>query len=146
MATTAASRLIGPYGSKSYEGVDMAAFKRFEEIVAWQRARELTTLAYQLTRQGSFTRDFGLRDQLTRASVSIMNNIAEGFGRHAPKQFAHFLDIANGSTYEVQSISYVALDAGHIDEEARLRLYDLADQTSALVSGLAKYLKREVKE
>lgn len=120
----------------------MATFKRFEEIVAWQRARELTALAYKLTRSGSFAKDYALRDQLRRASVSVMSNIAEGFGRHGSKQFAHFLDIAKGSACEVQSISYVALDAGYVDEPDRARLHALADETSALISGLAKYLKR----
>jgi len=120
----------------------MASFKRFEDIVAWQRARELAGLAYRLTREGPFARDFALRDQLTRACVSVMNNIAEGFGRHGSKQFAHFLDIAKGSSCEVQSMSYVALDAKYIDEATRAKLYSLAEEASALISGLAKYLKR----
>jgi len=69
----------------------MATFKRFEDIQAWQKARLVTRKVYQLTGEGRFARDFGLRDQIQRASISIMANIAEGFGRHSDKEFAHYL-------------------------------------------------------
>jgi four helix bundle protein len=119
----------------------MASFKRFEEINGWQKARELTSLVYSITREGDFARDFGLKDQMRRASVSIMNNIAEGFGRHSDAEFARFLEIAKASAYEVQSCSYVALDAGYIDERRRTEVHTLADTAAALISGLTKFLR-----
>ena len=81
----------------------MATFKNFEEIVAWQKARILTKRVYQVTADGKFSRDFGLSDQIRRASVSIMANIAEGLERRTNKDFANFLVIAHGSAAEVQS-------------------------------------------
>lgn len=120
----------------------MAAFKRFEEINGWQKARELTSWVYSATRDGVFAGDFGLKDQIRRAAVSVMNNIAEGFGRHSDAEFARFLEIAKASAYEVQSCSYVALDAGYIDEQRRTELHSLADATVALISGLATYLRK----
>jgi four helix bundle protein len=121
----------------------LATFKRFEDINAWQKARELTSMIYRLTREGEFARDFGLKDQIRRASVSIMNNIAEGFGRHGNVEFARFLEIAKGSAYEVQSCAYVALDAGSIDEKARETIYGSADSAASLISGLVNYLRKQ---
>ena len=73
----------------------MATFKRFEDIKAWQKARKVTTTIYNVTGTGQFAQDFGLRNQIQRASVSIMANIAEGYGRHSDKEFANFLSIAH---------------------------------------------------
>jgi four helix bundle protein len=88
----------------------MPTFKKFEDIKAWQKAREVTRLVYTISRDKEFARDFGLRDQIRRASVSIMANIAEGHGRRSDKEFANFLNMARGSVEEVQSHLYVALD------------------------------------
>ncbi len=121
----------------------MASFKRFEDINSWQKARELASLVYTTTRVGEFSRDFGLRDQMRRAAVSVMNNIAEGFGRHGNAEFARFLEIAKGSAYEVQSCSYVAADAGYIDQAQRLQIYELADAVASLISGLVVYLRKQ---
>lgn len=88
----------------------MATFKKLEDIQAWQKARQVTRMIYETTAKGQFAGDFGLRDQTRRASVSIMANIAEGFGRRSDKEFANFLNIAHGSVSEVQSHLYVALD------------------------------------
>ena len=121
----------------------MASFKRFEDIHAWQKARELTSLVYKTSREGDFSRDFGLKDQIRRASVSVMNNVAEGFGRLGDNEFARFLEIAKGSAYEVQSTTYVALDAGYIDEQLRVQIYQMADTTAALLSGLTNYLRKQ---
>lgn len=121
----------------------MATFKRFEDINAWQKARELTSLVYKITREREFSRDFGLKDQIRRASVSIMNNIAEGFGRHGNVEFARFLEIAKASAYEVQSCAYVALDAGYLDENARATIYASADAAASLISGLVNYLRNQ---
>lgn len=120
----------------------MAAIRRFEDVKAWQEARALTREVYAACRRGELTRDFGLRDQLQRAAVSVMSNIAEGFGRRSDGQFAHFLDIARGSATEVQSLLYVALDAGYLDERTFGDLYGLADQTAALIGGFIAYLRK----
>jgi four helix bundle protein len=93
----------------------MPTFNRFEDILAWQKAREVTRRIYEITASDRFARDYGLRNQLQRASVSIMANIAEGFGRHSDKEFANFLNMAHGSASETQSHLYVALDLGYID-------------------------------
>jgi four helix bundle protein len=95
----------------------MATFRDFEEIQAWQKAREVTKLTYDMTTQGAFARDFGLRDQLRRSCVSIMANIAEGNGRRSDKEFANFLNMAHGSAAEAQSHLYVALDLGYLDQD-----------------------------
>jgi four helix bundle protein len=90
--------------------------KRFEEIEAWQFARELSHQIYEATKHEGFMRDYGLKDQIQRAAVSIMSNIAEGFERNGNKEFINFLTIAKGSCGEVRSQLYVALDQGYIDE------------------------------
>jgi four helix bundle protein len=87
--------------------------ERFEDLIAWQKARFLTARIYQLTNQGSIARDFGLRDQMRRAAVSIMANIAEGFERHRLREFHQFLSIAKSSLAELRSHLYVAQDAGY---------------------------------
>ena len=94
----------------------MATLKRFEDIEAWQKARELTRAVYAVSNEGPFSRDFGPRDQIRRASVSIMSNIAEGFGRGGNKEFIQFLSTAKGSASEVQAQLYVAMDAGDVRE------------------------------
>src|SRR4030043_671338 len=89
--------------------------EKFEDLIAWQKARELTKNIYKVTKQGDFFKDFGLRDQIRRASVSIMSNIAEGFERGGRSEFHQFLVIAKGSCAELRSQLYVSLDVGHID-------------------------------
>ena len=88
----------------------MSKIERFEDLIAWQKARELTAHIYQITSFGEFARDFGLRDQIRRASVSIMSNIAEGFERFNPNEFHPFLSISKASCGEVRSQLYVATD------------------------------------
>ena len=83
----------------------MAKIERFEDLISWQKARELNRLIYKASNNGAFAKDYGLRDQLRRASISVMSNIAEGFERKTPKDFAHILDQAKGSCGEVRSIS-----------------------------------------
>jgi four helix bundle protein len=86
----------------------MATFSKFEEISAWQKARELTRSIYLITREGCFYQDHGLREQIRRASVSVMSNIAEGYGRGGKREFIQYLSIAKGSATEIQSHLYVA--------------------------------------
>jgi four helix bundle protein len=97
---------------------------------------------YKACAQGSLGRDFALRDQICRAAVSSMSNIAEGFSRNSDRDFAHFLDIAKGSVLEVQSLLYVALDIGYIGKDEFKKLYELTDKTASLIGGLIVYLRK----
>ena len=119
----------------------MATFRKFEDIQAWQKARQVTRNIYEITSEGSFAKDYGLSNQIQRASVSIMANIAEGFGRHSDKEFANFLNIAHGSVSEVQSHLYVALDLKYIDEDSFNKLYDMLNQISRMTLVLAQHLR-----
>ncbi len=119
----------------------MATIQRFEEIVAWQKARVLVKNIYTICDQGRLNKDFGLRGQLCRAAVSTMSNIAEGFARKTHNDFAHFLDISRGSCVEVQSLLYVALDVEYISQDRFDELYRDADETIALISKFASYLR-----
>lgn len=119
----------------------MATFKRFEDIKAWQKARLLTSEVYRLTAGGLFSKDFGLRDQIRRSAVSIMANIAEGYGRRTNKEFSNFLIIAHGSTAETQSHLYIARDLGYITESDFLLLYELLDEVSRMTMALSKHLR-----
>ena len=95
----------------------------FEDLIAWQKARELTRQIYSLTNKGLFSKDFGLRDQIRRAAVSVMSNIAEGFDRGGRAEFHQFVVIAKGSCAEVRSQLYVARDAEYINKEKFEALY-----------------------
>ncbi len=119
----------------------MATIRRFEEIQAWQKARVLVRRTYQTCAEGGLSRDFGLRNQLCRAAVSAMTNIAEGFARRTDNDFAHFLDIAKGSATEVQSLLYVALDVGYVSDIVFEELYQLAEETNRLVTAFATFLR-----
>ena len=120
----------------------MPTVRRFEDLQAWQKARELVREIYTTSADGRLSKDFGLRDQVCRAAVSAMSNVAEGFARGSDKDFAHFLDIARGSSLEVQSLLYVALDVGYIDQQQFERLYKLADETVSLIIGFSSYLRK----
>ena len=122
----------------------MATFKRFEDILAWQKARQLTTKIYKITASGPLATDYGLQKQLQRASVSIMANIAEGFGRHSDKEFANFLNISHASASEVQSHLYVALDLGYIPNSVFDELYRLLDEVGRMTFMLAVHLRNVV--
>ena len=119
----------------------MLTFRRSEDIQAWQKAREVTKMIYAVTGNGSFAKDFGLRSQIQRASVSIMANIAEGFGRRSDKEFANFLNMAHGSVSETQSHLYVALDLQYIDQVTFTKLYELLDEISRMTLALAQRLR-----
>jgi four helix bundle protein len=120
----------------------MATIRRFEDIEAWKRARDLTKEAYTITKAGEFARDLGLRDQIRRASVSIMANIAEGFGRNSDKEFAHFFNIAIASAVEVQSHLYVALDQNYVEDPTFQKLYALAAESIRLSKAFAQRLRQ----
>ena len=118
----------------------MAAFKTFEEINAWQNARVLVKDIYAMTRCGDFSKDYGLRDQIQRAAVSICSNIAEGFERRGNKEFVNFLWIAKGSAAEVCSQLHNAKDIGHISDETFNRMYDSAKQIGGMLFKLIDVL------
>jgi four helix bundle protein len=120
----------------------MMTIKRFEEIEAWQKARQLTANIYRATAEGPIARDFGLRDQIRRAAVSSMSNIAEGFERDGNREFVQFLSMAKGSTGEVRSQLYVALDAGFLDQAHFDNLFGSTEETSRLIAGLMRYLRQ----
>jgi len=115
--------------------------EKFEDIESWKKARALTSDIYRTTATGNFSRDFGLRDQMRRASVSILSNIAEGFERGGDKEFAQFLGVAKGSCGEVRAQLYVALDQGYFSQEIFERLSGRAIEVSQLISGFIRYLK-----
>jgi len=119
----------------------MTSIKRFEDIQAWQKARGLVRRVYEITSKEDFARDYGLKDQIRRASVSVMSNIAEGFSRQTDKEFTQFLHVAKGSASEVQSQLYVALDLQYISQAIFKELYELSEETVRLISGFARYLK-----
>ena len=119
----------------------MASFKSFEEIVAWQKARILTKEIYLISIKGKFEKDFGLKDQIRRASVSVMANIAEGYDRRGDKEFVRFLNISKGSLAEVKSHLFVAFDVGYINDETLKHLNEMTEEVGKLISGLIKYLK-----
>ena len=124
----------------------MAKIERFEDIEAWKKARELTKIIYEVTAQGKIAADFPMRDQLRRASVSIMANIAEGFEREGNKEFRQFLATAKGSAGEVKALLYVALDAGLTSTEQFQRISALANEVSRLLAGFLRYLKTSDKK
>jgi len=119
----------------------MATFEHFEDIEAWRRARELTRQVYAVTKRGPFARDFGLRDQICRASVSIMSNIAEGFERSGRAEFLQFLATAKGSAGEVRAQFYVALDEGYLDQDSFGSLSEMTAEVGRLIGGLMNYLR-----
>ena len=120
----------------------MASIEKFEDIEAWQKARELTREIYRVTNRGAFAKDFGLRDQIRRAAVSVMSNIAEGFGRGGNREFIQFLSMAKGSVSEVQAQLYVAVDAGYLTKDQFQRLYSISQSTGNLIGGFIRYLTK----
>jgi len=112
-------------------------FDRFEDIIAWQKAKELTIQVYQLFEN---SKDFGFKDQIQRASVSVMNNIAEGFERKSNNEFKQFLFIAKGSCGEVRSMLYLAKELNKISDNDFELLFVLSGEISKIISGLIKTL------
>lgn len=120
----------------------MPEIKRFEDIDCWKKARELTKSIYSISLEGRFSKDFALRDQLRRATISILSNIAEGFERDGNKEFVQFLSIAKGSCGEARAQLYVALDQQYISEAQFRSISEMAIEISRMLSGLGKYLKQ----
>lgn len=120
----------------------MATFRQFEDILAWQKARELVARIYQVSMVGNFSRDFAMRDQMRRACLSIPSNIAEGFERGGRKEFILFLGHAKGSCGEVRSQLYHALDQAYLDETTWRELHEACLGISRLLDGLMQYLQQ----
>ena len=120
----------------------MARIEKFEDIESWKLAREITKLIYAASSTGGFCRDFALVNQIRRASISILSNIAEGFERSGNKEFLQFLAIAKGSCGEVRAQLYVAFDQHYIDEEKFKEISSKLLETNRMISGLMKYLQQ----
>ena len=119
--------------------------ERFEDLIAWQKARVLTKEIYQITRMGEFAKDFGLSGQIQRASVSIMSNIAEGFERGGRGEFHHFLSISKASCAEVRSQLYVALDVGYLENHDFQKLMIKAEEVGRIIGGLRASVDKQRK-
>jgi four helix bundle protein len=117
--------------------------ERFEDLIAWQKARSLTKEIYIVTRNGAFSRDFRLSNQIQGAAVSIMSNIAEGFERGGRGEFQQFLSVAKGSCAEARSQLYVALDVAYIENEEFERLLRQAEEVARLIGGLRAAVQRQ---
>ena len=122
----------------------MADIERFEDLIAWQKARVLTQHIYRITKDIQFSRDRSLVDQIRRASVSIMSNLAEGSERGSPREFHQFLVIARASCAEVRSQLYVALDAGYVQQSQFDELNALANETARIIGGLRSSVARRM--
>ncbi len=123
----------------------MAKVEKFEDLRCWQEARILVKEIYLLTEKGKLAKDFDTRSQLRRATLSVMNNIAEGFGKFSNKEFIRYLDIANNSASEVKSILYVLHDLGYSTEDEIKKLQTKADEVKVLCLALIKYLVKRSK-
>jgi len=119
--------------------------ERFEDLIAWQKARVLTKEIYQITRTGEFAKDYGLSGQLQRASVSIMSNIAEGFERGGRGEFQQFLSISKASCAEVRSQLYVALDVGYLKNHDFQKLMRKAEEVGRIIGGLRASVDKQRK-
>lgn len=119
----------------------MATIKRFEELKCWISARALVKDLYELTGRNELSKDYALKDQMRRAAISIMSNIAEGFERGGNKEFVNFLSIAKASAAELQSQLYIALDAKYLDEATFNHLSNQINSTSKSIGAFIRYLK-----
>ncbi|HEX8737555.1 MAG TPA: four helix bundle protein [Pyrinomonadaceae bacterium] len=120
----------------------MAKIEKFEDLEAWKTARKATKEVYEVSSREQFSRDFALVNQMRRASISVLSNIAEGFERGGDKEFLQFLSIAKGSCGEVRAQLYVALDQNYIDDEKFKQISEELSETSRIISGLMKYLQQ----
>jgi four helix bundle protein len=115
---------------------------RFEDLIVWQKSRDLSVAIYRLTSQGAFSRDWGLRDQSRRAAVSVMSNIAEGFGRYSRNELRQFLSIARGSVTEVRSQLYLVRELGYAGEAEHKQLHELCIEIARMLAALRASIDR----
>ena len=121
----------------------MSKIQRFEDLIAWQKARDLTRAVYETSRKGAFGKDFGLAGQIQRAAASIMSNLAEGFERGGRAEFHQFLSTAKASCAEVRSLLYVACDVGYVDKPTSENLLELAREVARIIGGLRATVERQ---
>ncbi|GBE93390.1 four helix bundle protein [Nostoc sp. FACHB-190] len=124
----------------------LSKVERFEDLIAWQKARVLTKAIYQITQQGAFSKDYGLSGQMQRASVSIMSNIAEGFERNRPREFHQFLSMAKASCAELRSQLYVALDVQYIQSHEFNQILNQAQEVGRIIGGLRASIDKNKQE
>jgi four helix bundle protein len=117
--------------------------EKFEDLIAWQKARKLTGRVYKATNQGNFARDYSLKDQIRRAAVSTMSNIAEGFERGGAPEFHRFLVMAKGSCAELRNQLYIALDVAYIPADAFDSLMREAIEVGRIIGGLRASVQRQ---
>jgi four helix bundle protein len=115
--------------------------KRFEDLECWQEAKKLVNMVYHMVKKETFSRDYRLRDQITGAAISIMNNIAEGFDSQSNIEFKRFLRYSRRSVSEVQNCLYIAMDQKYIDELEFKEIYEQGAKTRQVVDGMLRYLK-----
>ncbi len=116
-------------------------FTKLEELIAWQKAKSLTIEIYKITNEQLFSKDFGLKDQIRRAVVSVPSNIAEGYGRGGTNEFKNFLSIAKGSLYEVKTQLIIAYELGLVEKTIAGKLILDIEEVTGLIAGLIRYLK-----
>jgi four helix bundle protein len=115
--------------------------ERLEDLQVWRKAKDLGREIYSITSKGAFSKDYPLRDQIRRAVISISSNIAEGFGRYNPGEFRNFLSIASGSTTEVKSQIYLAMEIGYLTEAEADRLIQMCDEITRMIAGFRGKIK-----
>jgi len=131
-----------PLGSPQKEDTMAKKIGKFEDFIAWQKARKLTSEIYKVTSKEPFARDWGLKDQIRRAAVSSMSNLAEGFERGRATEFHQFLSVAKGSCAELRTQLYVALDAGYLGVSAFETLMAQATEVGQILGGLRLSVER----
>ncbi|MCM3870442.1 MAG: four helix bundle protein [Pyrinomonadaceae bacterium] len=117
--------------------------EKFEDLIAWQKARKLTARIYEVTNKGSFAKDYGLKDQVRRAAVSTMSNMAEGFERGSLAEFNRFLSISKGSCAELRTQLYIALDVGYLEKPSFESLMTQAIEVGTIIGGLRAAVERK---
>ena len=117
--------------------------KRFEELIAWQKARALTKVIFQVTKQGEFSRNYSLAAQIQRVAVFIMSNIAEGFERNRRTEIHQLFSIAKSSSAEVRSHLFVALDVGYLKPQEFQLLHNQADEVGRILGGLRQTVAKQ---
>ncbi|WP_338421796.1 four helix bundle protein [Nostoc flagelliforme] len=127
------------------KGMEKKRIETFEDLKVWQKCIDLVKVIYLITKEGEFSRDFGLRDQLRRASVSIPTNIAEGFERYSRKEYLNFLNIAKGSAGEVRSLLRVALEVSYLEQQTYVQLSSQAMELSRMLSNQIQAINQSPK-
>lgn len=118
----------------------MSKIEKIEDIIVWQKAKSLTINIYKASNHGSFAKDFGLRDQIRRAAISIPSNIAEGFGRGGNREFLRFLSISKGSLFELKTQLIIANEIGYLEDEIFTKISNEIDEVGKMLTSFMNYL------